>query len=173
MVLWLNGPYGVGKSTLADELHGLLTQSIVFDAEQVGNAIRDNLPESFFRETFEEYPLWLETCLQLFIEISGGYNGVIIVPMTLKRPESMKIFDRLKAAGVDALHIMLRARAEEILRRIVERGEDEDCWCARQIQPVLMAQKDIRCDMILDAGKSPVELAREIICAMKKTKPKE
>ena len=45
MVYWINGPYGVGKSTVAEVLQKKLPKAHIFDAEEVGNAIRDNFPE--------------------------------------------------------------------------------------------------------------------------------
>ena len=47
-VVWINGPYGVGKSALADKLHELNPNSFIFDAEEVGNAVRENMPKELF-----------------------------------------------------------------------------------------------------------------------------
>lgn len=37
MIIWISGAYGVGKSTLASALVEKIDNSIVFDAEIVGN----------------------------------------------------------------------------------------------------------------------------------------
>lgn len=167
MILWLNGPYGVGKSTLAEALHQQLPGSFVFDAEQVGNAILDNMPETFYHETFEEYPLWRETCVRLLADISRGYAGHVLVSMTLMHSASMDIFARLTAAGVEVRHITLTAEEAEIHRRIMERGEEPDCWCARQTQKCLAAQREMPCDLRISAGESPESLAKSVIDALK------
>ena len=39
MIYWINGPYGVGKSTVAEALQKMLPKAHIFDAEEVGNAI--------------------------------------------------------------------------------------------------------------------------------------
>ena len=58
MIIWINGPYGVGKSSLAENLHERNPHSFIFDAEAVGNAVRDNLPKELFNGyIFESYPL--------------------------------------------------------------------------------------------------------------------
>lgn len=163
MILWLNGPYGVGKSTLAEALRARLPGSFIFDAEQVGNAIRDNLPESCFHETFEEYQLWLDVCGELLTKASGACSGPVLVPMTLKMPESLHIFDKLRDSGAEVRHVLLSADADEVLRRIQMRGEEEDCWCARNIQPCLEAQRDMPCDLRLPAAQSPEMLAAIVI----------
>ena len=167
MVLWLNGPYGVGKSTLAEALRAMLPGSMIFDAEQVGNAIRDNLPESCFRETFEEYEMWLDVCVGLLTEASRACSGPVLVPMTLKLPQSLRMFDRLKDAGVEVRHILLTAEEEEILRRILARGEEENCWCARHIRPCLESQQTMPCDLRLESCNSPQSLAMTVIDAFR------
>ena len=43
MIIWINGPYGVGKSTLAEKLCQMDPRGFLFDAEAVGNAVRDEL----------------------------------------------------------------------------------------------------------------------------------
>ena len=45
MIYWINGAYGVGKSTVAEQLRAKLPKAHIFDAEEVGNAVRDNYPE--------------------------------------------------------------------------------------------------------------------------------
>ena len=36
VIIWLNGGFGVGKTTLAEELHQHLPNVIVYDLEDVG-----------------------------------------------------------------------------------------------------------------------------------------
>ena len=40
MIIWISGPYGVGKSTLAQFMAERMPDTLVFDAEKVGNAVR-------------------------------------------------------------------------------------------------------------------------------------
>lgn len=167
MILWINGPYGVGKSTLAEALHKVLPDSFMFDAEQVGNAIRDNMPDAFYHETFEEYALWREACVRQLAEIGRSYAGHVLVPMTLMRPESMDIFEQLKATDAEVYHVILKADATLIHRRILERGEDADCWCARQTARCLAAQENMPCDLRLPAEDQPEILAQAVIEAFK------
>lgn len=164
MIIWINGPYGIGKSALTAALQNHLQESFIFDAERLGDAIRENMPESFFRETFEEYPLWQETCQSLLKALSQDYSGHVLIPMTLIRPDSVTaIVDRLKAQQVDIAHVMLEASHETIRQRILTRGEEEDCWCMAQIDRCLAAQREMTCDQRLwTDGKNPEELAREL-----------
>ena len=169
MIIWLSGPYGVGKSTLARTIQGKLDNCILFDAEKVGDAIRDNYPEEFFQEIYEDYPLWCETCRKLLADLESKMNGTILVPMTLLRPQSLRtILAPLKGQGIIAIHVILTAEPETLRHRILARGEEENCWCMKKIPQCLSVQKDIPCDLRLDTtGKSLDRLAEEIFTAMK------
>ena len=71
MIYWINGAYGVGKSTVAEQLRAKLPKAHIFDAEEVGNAVRDNYPEECKHSIiFEGYPLWRELNCKLLKDIS-------------------------------------------------------------------------------------------------------
>ncbi len=144
MIYWINGPYGIGKSTLAEYLHNLNPNSFIFDSETVGNAVRDNLPSQLFKGyIFEEYDLWFKFIIELLIEISSNYDGDIYVPMTLVKPESFsKIKIPLEDKGIKVKHILLVADYQTIKKRILKRGEDENCWCIQNIDLCLNNQKE-------------------------------
>ena len=101
MIYWLNGAYGVGKTTVAQGLKPLLHNAHIFDPELIGNGIRDNYPANLFRETFEEYPLWLETNYRLLKDLYERYEGDIVAPMTLLQESSYTaIIGRLLDDGI-------------------------------------------------------------------------
>ncbi len=144
MIYWINGPYGVGKSTLAKYLHSQNPNSFIFDAEVVGNAVRDNLPQELFKGyIFEEYDMWFKTIIEMLLEITSKYDGDIYVPMTLVYPESFsKIKISLEDKGIKIKHILLVSDYPTIRSRILNRGEDENCWCIQNIDLCLNNQKE-------------------------------
>lgn len=166
MVIWINGPYGVGKSTLAEKLHECNPHSFVFDAEAVGNVVRDNRPKELFHGyIFEGYPLWFELCAALLADIAGGYDGDIYVPMTLVYAGSFKKIERpLKDKNICIKHILLESSRQIIHDRILSRGEGEDCWCMKHIGLCLEQQKNFdHVVRIASYGKSVSELAVEVL----------
>ncbi len=168
MILWINGPYGVGKSTLAEELRRLKPDSLIFDAEAVGNAVRENMPPDKYSAVFEGYPLWFKFCSELLTEISKSFLGDIFVPMTLIYPDSFeKIAAPLRECGIDIRHILLESDYQTVHDRILERGEDEDCWCIENIGLCLENQSEfggvIR---IKSVGAPAKELAKEVLLAI-------
>lgn len=134
MIIWISGPYGVGKSTLAEAMIVKMKKAIIFDAEEVGNAVRDSYPTCPFGYIFEDYPLWSEFCYQLLKDIHINFNKDIIVPMTLLREDSYKIIQKLNDDGIKTELIVLQADYETIYERILRRGEDENCWCIQNIK---------------------------------------
>lgn len=144
MIYWINGAYGVGKSTLAQYLHVKNPKSFIFDAEAVGNAVRDNMPKELFNGyIFENYELWFKTILDLLLEITSKYDGDIYIPMTLVYPDSFaKIKIPLEDKGIKIKHILLVSDYQTIHNRILNRGETENCWCMQNIDLCLNNQKE-------------------------------
>lgn len=163
MVIWLNGAYGSGKSTLAKMIKELRPDSLIFDAEKVGDAIRDNLEPVDYHIEYPDYPIWRETAAKLLILMAEKAPGLVLVPMTVLHEEYMnEISDFLSKAGVPFLHIILDLPSDIIEERIIMRGEEADCWCNMQKE---------RCTELLaklsghrfDGKKSVDELAEELL----------
>lgn len=168
MIYWINGAYGVGKTTVAVQLKGLLRNAHIFDPELVGNGIRDNYPEALFRDTFEQYPLWLELNYKLLKDLSEKHDGDIIAPMTLLREESYEaIIKKLVDSRIDVRYIWLDADAETLRYRMVDLGREKpDSWCVAHIPACLDAQAVDRHAIHVDTiGKTPDEIAAEIAAA--------
>ncbi|WMJ89248.1 hypothetical protein [Anaerocolumna sp. MB42-C2] len=45
MIIWINGTFGVGKTTVSNELHKKLKDSFVYDPEKAGEFIWNNSPD--------------------------------------------------------------------------------------------------------------------------------
>lgn len=169
MIVWIDGPYGVGKSTLAREMRELLPKCHIFAAEEVGNAVRDNLPpELFAGYIFEGYPLWFDFCAALLLEIADRFDGDVLAPMTLTRPDSFeKIAQKLKAAGHDVRHVLLESDYDTVRSRILARGGEEGCWCMENIPLCLDAQREFQNVLRIPSfEKTPRELAEEVLAAL-------
>ena len=134
MIIWISGPYGVGKSTLAEAMFARMKNALIFDAEEVGNAVRENYPNCPYGVIFEDYPLWSEFCYKLLKDIHNQFGKDIIVPMTLVRKESYHIIKKLRRAGIKTKLVILEASYQTIHDRILARGEEEGCWCMENIK---------------------------------------
>ena len=120
MIIWISGPYGVGKSTLAEAMADKMKNVLIFDAEEVGNAVRENYPDCPYGYIFEDYPLWGEFCYLLLKDVHEKFHKDILVPMTLLRKESYGIIEKLNRDGIDTRLVVLEASYQTVHDRILE-----------------------------------------------------
>lgn len=80
MILWVNGAYGAGKTSVCRALQAKLHRSHLFDPEEVGDVIRRILPVELWKDNFQDYPLWRSTTAALLQAAAEAYCGVILVP---------------------------------------------------------------------------------------------
>jgi hypothetical protein len=85
MLVWINGPFGVGKTVTAFELHRRLTGSAVCDPAHVGFGMHRMLPASL-RSNFQDIPAWRHSVRELLGRALAEYDGTVIVSMTLVDP---------------------------------------------------------------------------------------
>ncbi len=117
MVIWINGAFGAGKTQTAYELHRRLPNSYVYDPENVGYFIRENVPAAIGKDDFQDYPMWRMFNLEMLDYISGHYAGNIIVPMTIT---SKQYYDELIGAlsqKYEVKHFILYAQKRTLLKR--------------------------------------------------------
>jgi len=123
MILWINGAFGSGKTSTANELNRRLPNSFIYDPENVGYFIRQNTNGLFAGGDFQDIPLWREMNYQTLRMITEKYDGTVIVPMTLVNPDYYsEIIGRLMSDGIDVKHYILYAERDEIRRRLKKRS---------------------------------------------------
>ncbi|WP_206055066.1 hypothetical protein [Nocardia sp. CS682] len=80
MLLWINGPFGGGKTQTAYELHRRLPGSVICDPEQVGFGLHRMMP-SDLRADFQSYPSWRQGVFEVLDHVLAQHDGVVIAPM--------------------------------------------------------------------------------------------
>lgn len=170
MIIWLNGAFGSGKSTVAQILTEKIGKSYIYDPEEVGFFLWDVFPEEMKRKgNFQHIPLWRDFNFRILRYISSQYDGTVIVPMTIYTPEYYgEIIGHLAADGICLRHFILDAEKETLLKRLMQRGESEDSWAARHIDICLKAfAEDIKDEKIRTDDISAEEVADEILRRLK------
>ncbi|APU21289.1 ATP-binding protein [Actinoalloteichus sp. GBA129-24] len=87
MLLFVNGPFGVGKTTTVNLLAQDLPEALVIDPEKVGHMLWSQLPEPLRAEEFELEPVWPVVTRCLLDQTARTYGRTILVPMTIARPQ--------------------------------------------------------------------------------------
>lgn len=122
MLLWINGPFGGGKSQTARELHSRLPGSLICDPELLGLGLHRMLPPEL-RSDFQDFPAWRQGVYEVLDLALRSAGGTVIAPMTLIEPAYFaEIIGRLTDAGHDVRHFALLADRQVIERRMRERA---------------------------------------------------
>lgn len=123
MLLWINGPCGVGKTATAFELSRRLPGSVVCDPEHVGFGMRRMLPPSLRHGFFQNIPAWRNSVLELLRLTLAEHGGPVIAPMTLVDPgHFQEIIGSLRDDGVELHHFALLAEPATVVRRLHARS---------------------------------------------------
>ena len=111
MLLWINGPFGGGKSETARELRSRLPGSVICDPEELGFGLQRMLPAGLRRD-FQDFPAWRQGVYEALDLVLGSVDGPVIAPMTLIEPGYFaEIIGRLTDSGHDVRHFALLAEA--------------------------------------------------------------
>ncbi|KIX77183.1 AAA family ATPase [Streptomyces sp. JL4002] len=122
MIVWLNGPFGGGKTQTAYELHRRLPGSVVCDPEHVGFGLHRMLPPAL-RGDFQDLAAWRQGVFEVLDLADRRHPGTVLVPMTVTEPAIFaQTVGRLRESGHDVRHFALLARRETVLARLRERG---------------------------------------------------
>ncbi|MFG2547041.1 AAA family ATPase [Streptomyces sp. NPDC048594] len=122
MLLWINGPFGGGKTQTAYEIHRRLPGSVVCDPEHVGFGLRRTLPPEL-RGDFQDLASWRQGVVEVLDLALTKHDGVVIAPMTVTDSGYFaETVGRLGELGHDVRHFTLLAERETVLRRLRERG---------------------------------------------------
>ena len=122
MLIWINGPFGGGKTQTSYELQRRLPGSFVCDPERVGFGLHRALPPGH-RRNFQDMPAWRQGVYEVLDRALSEYPGTLIAPMTLIEPRYFaEIIGRLRDNGHDIRHFALLAERETVLRRLRERA---------------------------------------------------
>lgn len=85
MIVWLNGPFGGGKTQIAYALHRRLPGSVVCDPEHLGFGLHRMTPAAL-RGDFQDLPAWRQGVFEVLDLAAERHPGAVLVPMTVTEP---------------------------------------------------------------------------------------
>jgi hypothetical protein len=139
VLVWINGPFGGGKTHTADEIQRRLAGSIICDPEHLGYGLHRMTPPHL-RGDFQDFRAWRKGTLEVLEFLLDRHEGDVIVPVTIIEPAYLaEILGPLRENGHQVRHYALLAQRATILRRIRGRSLPwrPDIWAEGKIDECL------------------------------------
>lgn len=167
MIVFINGPFGVGKTTVAKLLVQRIPDAMLYDPERIGAVLMRVLGPFKKVEDFQDYTLWR----RLFVEgarlLRKASARTLIVPMTVWRRDLFDpITTGLRRVDPALACFRLAVSRDVLIDRILSDAEDRAAcpWRMSYVEVCLGALHDpafgteIRTD-----DRTPEEVADRIL----------
>ena len=174
VIIWINGGFGAGKTTLAEELHRRLPDAVVYNPEDVGLMLWKWMRPN---GDFQHLPSWRELVVATALSLRRHHSETLIVPMSLIRDAyRAEILGGLASAGEQVLHVFLELEAAVLRERLnarVTHPEKEWDQAAREFgmtgvdEMVAAAPRQLGGTLMLRSDRlTPAELAGEVLAVL-------
>ncbi len=136
MIIIINGPCGIGKTTVAWELIGCFDRAVMLDGDYLGAVhpfeIYDGSRVAYLYETLRH--------VIAFHRERGGYTNFVI-NYVFERPESLAHLRSLLAEFDEAIYAFRLVAAPEVIeQRIIRRGDDP-AWHLNRYKELVAIQE--------------------------------
>lgn len=167
MILWVNGPFGGGKTTTVRALLETRTEFSVFDTEWIGAMLEAPLRQRLPVDDFQEWAAWRELVVASLLSIHDAIGGTIVVPQTVLVEHYWdEIVDGLGRGGVGVEAVTLTADRGVLEERIrsdqVESSAAE--WRLRRLADFETAEwLTRRTTLVSTMDRSPEQVADSVL----------
>lgn len=169
MIIFINGSFGVGKTTVSRLLVQQLPRSVLFDPEPVGVVLlrlRRAWPSSPRVDDFQDLAAWRAASIRL-IGLVRQLRGTVIVPMTFSHlPYLDQFLSAVRRRDREIFHFCLTAPLAVVVQRLRSRetqsGPTE--WQLRRAAECCQAhQRAEFAEHVSTERRSPQEVANDIL----------
>ncbi len=172
MILWLNGAFGVGKTTIARAIRERAPTWRSFDPEQVGMLLAANLAGVEFND-FQDLPPWRSLVPAVASEVSE-FTGddLVVVQTVLVQDYWDEMQARFRERRQRVVHVLLDAAATVLEERIrkdsIERGAEK--WRLDHVGSYELARSWLLpdADLVVDTGA--LSVSESVSCILDSVK---
>lgn len=167
MIIFINGAFGIGKSSVAELLVNKISNSLIFDAEEVGYMLRKIYKPIDNPKDFQDLIAWRELTVKTAEALKKQYNRNLIIPMCIWNEKYFdEIIPELKKIDPDFYHFCLVASKETILKRLKGRNDSTEVinWATERIEKCLNAYKSEKFEKKISTEEKTInEIVDEIL----------
>ena len=118
MLVWLNGTFGAGKTTTAQELVARLENARLFDPELVGAMPMRYLPDRWLGD-FQDWTAWRSLVVATAAAVRAETGQELVAVQTVLREDYWRqLREGLTEQGFEVFHVLLTAQQPALRSRI-------------------------------------------------------
>ena len=162
MIIWINGSFGVGKTSTAELLKKELDNSIMYDPEEIGGFLSNVFEHE--KDDFQDYELWRTLNSDILKYMCSIYE-IVIVPMTITNKQYYdEIVNKLEVSGIKLNHFILCASKENIINRLDSRGNSTE-WAYNQVDKCInvFESNEFKCKKINTDNMTVSDVVKTIV----------
>jgi hypothetical protein len=167
MIILLNGPFGIGKTTTAQLLVERLPDAMLYDPELVGMFLTTLVKPVERRHDYQDFSLWPRLFVDIARLLRETYGRTLIIPMTLWRYGYFAtITSGLREVDQDLLCVRLTATETTVRSRILARPDSEGshAWCLDHLDGCLSAARNPAFGVeVATEGHTPDDVAGAVL----------
>lgn len=166
MLVWINGAFGIGKTTTATSLCRELPDAVLFDPELIGEALVPTFGERYPVRDFQDWQSWRTSVPAVLAAVHEQANGFVIAPQAILVEQYWDEIARALRA-VPTLSVMLDLDQSLLINRIGNSDEALE-WRLERAAEYEKARGWMRAksDLVVDAAQPARAVVAQIIDAL-------
>jgi coenzyme F420-0:L-glutamate ligase/coenzyme F420-1:gamma-L-glutamate ligase len=168
VIIWLNGPFGVGKTTTAELLVSRCPDWVIADTEHVGYLLRPMLDDREPVRDFQDWSSWRRLVVATLVALHEQLSTTIVVPQTvITETYWREIATGLTDAGIPLVSITLDVSNDEHERRVAADLDEHEAapWRRERLKDFAAARPWLaRSAVMLDTSElTPTEVVDRVV----------
>ncbi len=167
MIIFINGAFGVGKTTVAELLVSRLSNSLLYDPEEVGGALSRIVRPIAIFDDFQDLPAWRPLLVTTARLLKETYGRTLIMPMTIWRRDYFnEVMTGLRQFEPELFHFCLTATEETVRQRLHQRESSPQAfvWTLQRVERCVTAfASPVFAIHLATDNQTPEEIATAIL----------